>query len=111
MPAVAVSVEKATIGTLAPRATDAAAATDCAKSGPRISSAPSEIACARRGARAVRRAAVVLDQDLDAGGLEFAEREVGGVPEVLRDLAGIAGRRQRQEQRDPDRCRCRASRR
>ena len=58
---------------------------------------------ARRGARAVGSAGVVLDQDLDVGRPELAEREIGGVLHRLRDLSGIAGRRQREQQGDLDR--------
>ena len=43
------SVEKATTGTAAGFATDAAATTDCAKTGPRISLAPSLIAAVAAG--------------------------------------------------------------
>ena len=53
-------------------------------------------------ARAVRIAAIVLDQQLDVRIVEFGEREFGGVLHRLRREPGIAGRRQRQDQRDLD---------
>ena len=51
-------------------------------------------------ARALRAAAVVLDQKLDVRILEFRQRHLGGVLHRQRRDAGIAGRRQRQDQSD-----------
>ena len=48
--------------------------------------------------RALRRAGVVLHQQLDVRFLEFGERHFGGVLHRLRGDAGIARRRQRQDQ-------------
>jgi hypothetical protein len=56
----------------------------------------------RRLLRALRRAAVVLHQDLDIGIVEFEQRHLGCVLHRQRDAAGIALRRQRQDQRDLD---------
>ncbi len=56
----------------------------------------------RAGLRALRRAAVVLHQQLDVRILEFGERHIGGVFHRLRGDAGIALRRQRQDQADAD---------
>ena len=64
--------------------------TDCANSGPRMISAPSSSACCAACLRALRRAAVVLHQQLDVGVLEFGERHLGGVLHRLRRDAGIA---------------------
>ena len=52
--------------------------------------------------RALRVAAVILDQELDVRILEFRERHFGRVPHRLRGDGGIAGRRQRQQQADLD---------
>ena len=52
--------------------------------------------------RRLRTAAVVLDQELDVGVLEFGQRHFGGVLHRLRGDAGIAGGRQRQDQADLD---------
>ncbi len=52
--------------------------------------------------RALRAAAVILDQKLDVGILEFRQRHLGGVLHRLRGDAGIAGGRQRQDQADLD---------
>ncbi len=87
------------------------ARTDCANSGPRMISAPSLIACLRAGLRALRRAAVVFHQQLDVRILEFGERHFGRVLHRLRRDAGIALRRQRQDQADTDLPRCRSRRR
>ena len=54
----------------------------------------------RGGLRALRIAAVVLHQQLDVRVLEFGQRHLGRVLHRLRGDAGIAGRRQRQDQRD-----------
>ena len=54
----------------------------------------------RRGLRGLRRAGVVFDQELDIRVLEFVERHFGGILHRLRGDAGVAGRRQRQDQRD-----------
>ena len=56
----------------------------------------------RRLLRAAGGAAVVLHQKLDVGIVEFGERHLGGVAHRLRRRAGIALRRQRQDQRDLD---------
>ena len=53
--------------------------------------------------RAERGAAVVLDQELDIRRIEFGDRELGGIFHRLRDKAGIAGSRQRQDETDLDR--------
>ena len=53
--------------------------------------------------RALRAAAVVLDQQLDVRILKFDQRELGGVAHRLRGNAGIACARQRQQQADADR--------
>ena len=52
--------------------------------------------------RALRAAAVILDQQLDVRILEFRQRHLGGVLHRLRGDAGIAGGRQRQDQADLD---------
>ena len=52
--------------------------------------------------RALRVAAVILDQELDVRVLEFRQRHLGGVLHRLRGDAGIAGGRQRQDQADLD---------
>ena len=57
----------------------------------------------RRALRALRAAAVVLDQELDVRALELDQRQFGGVAHRLRRNAGIARARQRQEQPDADR--------
>ncbi len=43
-------------------------------------------------------AAVVLHQELDVGGIEFGERHFRGIAHRLAGNAGIAGRRQRQDE-------------
>ena len=53
----------------------------------------------RGGLRALRRAGVVFDQQLDVRILEFGERHFRRVLHRLRGDAGIALRRQRQDQR------------
>ena len=52
--------------------------------------------------RALRAAAVILDQKLDVRVLEFRQRHLGGVLHRLRGDAGIAGGRKRQDQADLD---------
>ena len=51
---------------------------------------------------ALRVAAIVLDQELDVGVLEFRQRHLGGILHRLRGNAGIARRRQWQDQADLD---------
>ena len=51
---------------------------------------------------ALRAAAIVLDQELDVGILEFRQRHLGGILHRLRGDAGIAGGGQRQDQADLD---------
>ena len=51
---------------------------------------------------ALRAAAVILDQKLDVGILEFRQRHLGGVLHRLRGDAGIARGRERQDQADLD---------
>ena len=46
-------------------------------------------------------AAIVFHQKLDVGAVELGERHLGGVLHRLRDDAGIAAGRQRQDQRRP----------
>ena len=65
-------------------------------------SAPSSTRLLRALLRALRAAAIVLDQKLDVRVLEFRQRHLGGVLHRLRGDAGIAGRRQRQDQPDLD---------
>ena len=76
--------------------------TDWAKSGPRISLAPWEIAwlAAARAPSAVPRSS--LTRIWMPAVWNSRMREVGGVAHVAGELAGIAGRRQRQEQRHLD---------
>ena len=52
--------------------------------------------------RALRGAAVILDQKLDVRILEFRQRHLGGVLHRLRGDAGVAGGRERQQQADLD---------
>ena len=52
--------------------------------------------------RALRAAAVILDQKLDVRILEFRQRHLGRVLHRLRGDAGIAGGRERQDQADLD---------
>ena len=53
--------------------------------------------------RAVRRAGIVLHQQLNAGvGVKFRERHLRRVAHRLTGEAGIAGRRQRQNERNLD---------
>ena len=73
-----------------------------ANSGPRMISAPSLERLLGALLRALRAAAIVLDQELDVGILEFRQRHLGGVLHRLRGDAGIAGGRQRQDQADLD---------
>ena len=53
-----------------------------------------------RELRALRRTGVILHEQLDVGIFEFVERHFGGVLHRLRGDAGIALRRQRQDQPD-----------
>jgi hypothetical protein len=55
-----------------------------------------------RRLRALRGAAVVLDEQLHVRRLELGQRHFGGVLHRLRGCAGIAGGRHRQQQRDLD---------
>ena len=48
--------------------------------------------------RALRAAAIILDQELDVGILEFRQRHFGGILHRLRGDTGISRRRQRQNQ-------------
>ena len=54
------------------------------------------------GAGAVGGAAIVLDEDRYVRGRELAERKVGGVPHVLGELPGTAGRGKREQHRHAD---------
>ena len=56
----------------------------------------------RRLLGAARGAAVILDQELDVGAVEFDQRHLGGVLHGLRGDAGVAASRQRQDQPDLD---------
>ena len=56
-------------------------------------------------------AAVVLDQELDVGGIELGERHFGGIAHRLPGEAGIAARRQRQDEAGLDLTGADASRR
>ena len=85
-----------------PRVTCAVAGTDDANSGPRMISAPSSSACWDGLLRALRAAAVILDQKLDIGIEEFRQRHLGGFLHRFRRDGRIARRRQRQNQTDLD---------
>ena len=84
------------------RVSCAAAGTDTANSGPKNNLRAFVERLLGRLLRALRIAGVVLDQQLDVGVLEFRQRHFGGILHGLRRDAGIARRRQRQDQPDLD---------
>ena len=96
------SVENAITEMPRVRVSCAVAGTEPANSGPRMISLPSSSACwvaccAPCGVRAV-----ILDQELDVGILEFGQRHLGRVLHRLRGDAGVAGGRERQQHPDLD---------
>ena len=79
--------EKAMTGTPFSRATSPAACTEAAKSGPRISSAPSAIAFAGSLARTLGGAAIILDAQADCWIVKFLQGELCGIAQVTRRSA------------------------
>jgi hypothetical protein len=98
-PAMLESVENAMHETLRPRATWAVAGTEAANSGPRMISAPSSSACC---APCWAPWGLPPSSLIRSWMLEFRQRHLASVFHRLRGDAGIARRRQRQQQPDLD---------